>query len=56
MLVNHLQLLMQWRFNILAFKKYQVNQLLKVQLSNLLMMQEKISAIIGGGLEEDKYI
>ena len=41
MLVNHLQLLMQLKFNTLVFIKDPVNQLLKVQELNLLKMQER---------------
>ena len=39
-LVSHLQLLKQWKFNTLASIKDLVNQLLKVQELNLLKMQE----------------
>ena len=40
-LVIHLQLLKQWKFNTLASIKDRVNQLLKGQELNLLKMQER---------------
>ena len=39
--VNLVQLLMQWRLNMLVYIKDQVNQLSKVQEQNPLKMQER---------------